>query len=302
MAAPAMTHVGPQDFPEYVVGLQQALQECRTAVQTLQEEVAAVRSTQQQPTAPTWQPGVGEATVGRAKVPKPDFFAGKSDRHLVDTWLFEIEQYFEACGVVGDDRAVTLAGFFLRAPAKVWYRANRASFTTWPVFKAALAKEYKVGNAEQVARERLYTIQQSGSLQAYLTRFRELELEVTDMGERDKRALFIRGLKPHIRELLNVHNPPSLQEAIEMAERIDAGVQFSRRQFDHGSSRTFQGSGHASSAPAPMELGNTEVRGHLRGKPVKSSSSESSVLRCWKCHQAGHLRRNCPAKGNGERH
>ena len=59
------------------------------------------------------------SNLPRIKPVHPGTFTGQHDEMIVDTWLFQMHQYFEACKVE-DDIKVPYASSLLKEDAAVW--------------------------------------------------------------------------------------------------------------------------------------------------------------------------------------
>lgn len=54
---------------------------------------------------------------------KPPMFSGDSSESLeLDTWLFQIEEYFKTIGLIDDEQKMRAAGLTLKGHAASWYR------------------------------------------------------------------------------------------------------------------------------------------------------------------------------------
>ena len=64
-------------------------------------------------------------------------------------------------------------------------------------------------------------MEQRTSVQTYVHDFRELALQIPDLSEAEKLDRFLRGLKPRLQRELAIRDPRTMDEAVNMAERID---------------------------------------------------------------------------------
>lgn len=255
---------------------------------------------------------------------KPDTFDGSKPGNRVDSWLFQINEYFNACGVHNDLERVAYAGAMLRGAASTWWRQRRthaaagvmADVTTWHQFSTELRAQFTIVNAVKVARDELAALKQTGAVQSYAIKFRDITLQIPDITEQEKLDRFVRGLKPRLQRELAIREPATLDDAIRMAERIDV-LDFSWQQRNY---RAASADSHRS-RPEPMELGNIETKAlaaihrtrddtHPRAlqpsleskprapyrKPLTDEDRERlrKAGACFKCRKTGHLARDCP--------
>ena len=78
---------------------------------------------------------------------------------------------------------------------------------------------------------------QTGSVQAYVYKFRELMANIPSMNMDEAYHLFITGLQPHLRQLVGTLVPKNdLEAAIDMAQRSTAygGAQMGRQEIGGG--------------------------------------------------------------------
>lgn len=111
-----------------------------------------------------------------------------------------------------------------------------------------------------MARDKLSTLIQRGPVSKYADKFLKLALAAPDMGEAEKLSQFLQGFKTRICIEVELKDPNSLQEAIRMAERVDAAY-YSR--FDatarlggqvFGSMSARGTTPNLANSPTPMEL------------------------------------------------
>jgi hypothetical protein len=305
--------------PEQLMALMQEIQSFKTQLDQTQAQLA-----QQQHASAT------AAATPRApllKPAKPDTFDGAKPGNRVDSWLFQLTEYFGACGVISGAERVAYAGSMLRGAASTWWRQRRTQaaagamtdITTWDQFCAELRAQFTLINAVKVARDELAALKQTGAVQTYALRFRDITLQIPDITEPEKLDRFTRGLKPRLQRELAIREPANLDDAVRMAERIDV-VDFAWHQ--RASRTTTDYANHQ--RPEPMELGNIETKprsaatavhrfsnsNHPRAlqpnldsktrefnrKPLTSEERERlrKIGACFKCRQTGHTANECP--------
>ena len=297
--------------PEQVLALYQDLQNVKMQL-AQQQQASAAAAAAAAPRAPTLKPA------------KPETFDASKAGNRADNWLFQLNEYFNACNVHNDLERVAYAGAMLRGAAATWWRQRRtyaasgamADITIWSQFCNELRTQFTVINAEKIARDQLAALKQTGAVQSYAIKFRDITIQIPDITDKEKMDRFVRGLKPRLQHELAIHEPPTLDDAIRLAERIDA-VDFSWQQRGYRTPST----DHHHSRPEPMELGYIEtkplpyradadinshsraLRPNLDSKPPAPyrkplTDEDRQRLRkagaCFKCRKTGHLARDCP--------
>mmetsp|Transcript_27406 Transcript_27406/g.59946 ORF Transcript_27406/g.59946 Transcript_27406/m.59946 type:complete len:142 (+) Transcript_27406:2-427(+) len=128
---------------------------------------------------------------------------------------------------------------------------------------------------------------------------------------------YVAGLKPHIRKELELREPKTYEEAVRLAERLDAigkmhtsgyaSYQPAMRNTHHipyASASTSRQSA-ARDGPVPMDLGMIQRVPERKPQSFKPLTfEERQRLRrmnaCFLCRQTGHTKNNCPMRYNQE--
>ncbi len=269
------------------------------------EAVAAVAAAQVAPAVPAQPPAnVHQPAPHILKPEKPSTFSGLKETTRVTVWLFEVVSYFNAVSCHDPSQRIVYAAALLRGPAAVWYRNHKTTverstaqdFTTWDAFSNALINEFHPANYQRVARDKLASLVQRNSVQNYAYQFRLAILDIDNISEEEKIDRFLRGLKPAIQRELELRPPATLQEAISIAERVDAvDYRMSRRQ---GMNNFTPRRPPLNSGPAPMQV--DAITG--RQPYVKLTEAARAQLRaegkCFYCREKGHSAFDCPKKKN----
>ena len=186
----------------------------------------------------------------RVKPSKPTRFNGAlgSDPTV---WLFIFNQYAELSNVALDQRP-KLAATYLDDKAATWWmhlvsqqHNNNADAITWQIFYDGLVTAFKPVNSKKIARNKLAGLKQTHSVQKYNDEFRTICRDIDDISEAEKLDKYVRGLKPTIRERVELSLPTTVNEAMSKAHTIDSISYYARTAYDSGANYTYE--------PAPTQ-------------------------------------------------
>ncbi|KAJ9515263.1 hypothetical protein QJQ45_002393 [Haematococcus lacustris] len=185
--------------------------------------------------------------------------------------------------------------------ASAWYRAikTETSFTSWADFAAALKAAFKTKSDESKARDQLHVSRQKPHQTAvsFATHLRSLYMQIPDMHEGEKLDRFRQGLHPPLRALVDIQNPTSFSQAVEIAVAHDsayrdAGIstavpmQLGAMQYGFTSSRPRHNPASAST-PAPF------TRASHKPLTPEEKAHYNMNNQCTFCREKGHVYRDC---------
>ena len=286
---------------------------------------AMAQGQQAEPAAP--QPSLAVANSLKPKSPEEFDPAKKKD---IDTWLFQVEVYYQLHPQLSDLVKIIDCSSYFRGAAQTWWRhlASSRDITTmtWAAFRAAIQARWQLVNTVRTARDRIANIRQLTSVQDFTQRFLDLKVQIPTMTEEEAIDKYVRGLKPGIRrdleQLMAREGDRTLEELIRYADRTDS-IDFQARRY-------------RPAGPTPMELGaledeeededllyedqyaeedeegssedhqlaavRTQRRAKVKGRrPIRRISPDEVVRRrdnnlCYNCGEAGHQSRICPQR------
>ncbi|KAJ9525206.1 hypothetical protein QJQ45_020746, partial [Haematococcus lacustris] len=169
------------------------------------------------PPAPT----AGTYLIKLSEVPMYD---GRGD---VNTFLFQVADVFSLYPGASEEQKIVSTSERLTGLASAWYRSIRAdttSFFSWHAFASALKAAFKTKSDESKARDQLHLARQKPNQSAvsYATHLRSLYVQIPDMHEGEKLDRFRQGLHPPLRALVDIQNPTSFSQAVEIAVAHDS--------------------------------------------------------------------------------
>jgi hypothetical protein len=139
---------------------------------------------------------MGQHATTHLKPKVPDTFSGDAKLD-VETWLFQMLQYFLACQVMDDARRVVFAGQLLRGNAALWWRSLHENngvdaINTWDAFGEAIKLQFRPVNLLKKARDELNNLAQRDrqSVQDFVTNVRRICLLLPTVTEEEKKHRF----------------------------------------------------------------------------------------------------------------
>ena len=255
-----------------------------------------------------------------------EFYNGHGRPQL---WLNSLTLKFNVLGIVDPIQRKTYAAAYLAGDALQWFMSKYEDLEedyNWGDFKQDIIERFGVFNANHVARSKLATLKQEKSVRIYTSLFMKLLSDIDNMSDYDINFNYIKGLKPHIQEQLEVGSHDvlelTLSELTAKADRLDnirhkfqnssrgharsshsnaASTSHSSSAASSSSSSPSSSSSYSDSSSVPMELNKV--------KHMKLTVEERDRLRklnaCFYCREAGHKTQECPklrrGKGKGKK-
>ncbi|MFQ6649673.1 hypothetical protein Gotur_022897 [Gossypium turneri] len=202
---------------------------------------------------------VSSAALSNEDVPKSKEFTGKRSACDVDNFLWRMEHYFRAKGIVDD-----VVKFY-------------------PEF------------AEEEAWAKLQGITQRGIIGEYVREFRELMLQVANVTDEAVLLAFQKGLKPWVRQEVEQRGVQKLSEAMTVVESV---MKLGQGKDKLGSSKS-DGTGVCEMDHKEDRVnGNGNGDNGGNGKPrvgKKKPKRKRDKLKCFLC-DGPHMLKKCPKK------
>lgn len=283
-------------FAKEISGLRSFVE---SELRALRTEVAEVRTEWDGHKHLAGSCSTGASPYNAIQVPKPSTYNGTRNATEVENFLFGLEQYFEAKGVMDDATRIGSAPTYLREAAQLWWRRKHSdaskgvcSIRTWHDFKRELKKQFSPSNADKEARGRLRRLKQQGHIRDYIREFTTLILEIDDMSDKDSLFYFMDGLKDWAKVELERRGVRTLDAAIAAAESLTDYRKEKNTKEIGGGDEDDQGSEEG-------DLHNSKpIKGGKQDKPQEGKSRRiKPPSPCHICN-GPHWVRDCPRKQN----
>ena len=209
------------------------------------------------------------------------------------TWFELAPTYLRASGMEPESReAVLFLVSHFDYPLTKWFigfkrrsgNDEAGGFLTTSSLTTACMEFHKERDPELTARDRLKSLHQTGSVLQYAHLMEELFLSIPEHPESAKLHDFVFRSKVKIREAVQLPNPTSFVQAVQIAQE---------KESVSGNER----------GPAPMELGQLKESTPKTGiKKIKGPLTEEKkkILKklgaCFYCREQGHIASECPSK------
>ncbi|XP_010519144.1 PREDICTED: uncharacterized protein LOC104798668 [Tarenaya hassleriana] len=160
-------------------------------------------------------------------------FIGSSNSHFkqmemlvfegmnVNAWITRAKRYFDM-GRCSESEKLRLAAMSIDRHVLSWYdyQNGKNPFRDWTDVRARMIKRFgekKIGSPF----DRLLSLRQTGTIEEYLCDFEELLAQVPHTPDPMIDSTFKNGLKPEIKEILQVFRPKGMDEIVDVALSIE---------------------------------------------------------------------------------
>ena len=235
-------NINVPEIQHYVLQIEQQKQMLEQQIKQQQEEIANLRYQhawhyQQQSHVPPRH--IQENWL--KSLAKPDFFNGNTGDDL-DSWLAQVINYVKLSNTPIHS-AAQFASTYLKGPAWKWFSSLTSdqliSITDLDSFVTAITRRFKPLDNQHMARLKLQTLVQSGSVSKFNELFNSLMQQLPKMDPEDCKFQYQQKLKDSIQSALAATVQPhhTLNDIQLMALKLDSTL-FNQRnkQFGNGNS------------------------------------------------------------------
>lgn len=172
------------------------------------------------------------------KAAQPEPFSGEKNR-LVNDWLAAVKRYLMLSGAE-ETKWVAYAVTMLTSTALSWWNSVELSNPeksildySWGEFVDLVRERFVPVDSEAVAMSKMSQWKQTGSVAAYISQFQRFDQLIPKerLDEEMRVQMFIQGLKPECKSIVNMWEPKTLQQVYKMAQKFDNSQRQSHPKF-----------------------------------------------------------------------
>ena len=251
------------------------------------------------------QPGASPAapsvsTIPAVKPPHPPKFRGADKAPRILEWTHQAGQFLKSAGLENSSAGVFHITSYLTDEAAVWWRLYCAdvengrspAVNTWMELKAIMLKRFSEVNRTVAIKDQYSNLRQQGTVRSYISKFRELVVELPNETEWDRVYQFLKGLKPIIQSNTRTHKPRTLEEAMDIADEADRAHFHAQRGGFRASSSSQRPQGNNYNGPRAMDIGAVTLTDQEKQRCIREGL-------CFNCKKPDHAARDCPEKRTG---
>lgn len=272
--------------------LREELKLVATAYQELTRKVERLKKV---PTPPTpEQTESSKRFLGRL-APLTKINGKRTD--LLRNWFEMLPTYLRVSGIDPESRdAVLFTVAHFEPPLTKWFINRKlanggdeaAGFSRISELREACLEFHRERDPERTARDKLKRAYQTGSVLQYAHRLEEIYLSIPEHPEAAKVHDFVFGLKPKIRESVQLLEPKTFSEAVRIAQEKE-----NANSDAQGPSPMDVDLHAATTAPGPKK---PNLKGPLTAERKRLLRKMGA---CFYCRKQGHILSECPEKKTG---
>lgn len=241
------------------------------------------------------------------KAAQPEPFSGEKAR-LVNDWLAAVKRYLMLSGAE-ETKWVAYAVTMLTSTALSWWNSVELSNSEksildyrWSEFVDLVRERFVPVDSEAVAMSKMSQWKQTGNVATYISQFQSFDQLIPKerLHEEMRVQMFIQGLKPECKSIINMWEPKTLQQVYKMAQKFDNSQRQSYPKFNQHTSarvnRTQIIDQQEGTRNNPIIVSNAELQTEEHGEddlnPMNDLNGQRGV--CHYCKSPDHYMNVCP--------
>ena len=247
---------------------------------------------------------VAPTQAANVKPPAPAKFKGMNKEPRILEWTHQAGQFLMSAGLTETVQGVFHITNYLTEDAAVWWRlycqrverGEVGPILNWWTLRILMLEQFTEINRLTTLRDQYDAIKQTGSVQAYVTKFQSVILELPEKSEEDRVHKFLKGLKPQVQVATRTQRPQTLIDAMKVADEADRAIYDSTPRA-RTSAIVTKKAGASGGKAEPMQLGAVSLT------PEDKLRCQQEGL-CYNCMKPGHAARDCRSgkkKGEGKK-
>ncbi|HEX7902506.1 MAG TPA: hypothetical protein VF487_01415 [Chitinophagaceae bacterium] len=258
----------------------------------------------------------------------PPEFKEKPDPIMAETWVKQITKIFDVLGCT-EEQKVPFATFMFRGEADYWWesvkRTHPAALSmSWETFQKLFNDKYFSESIRHMKEVEFIRLEHNNmTVSHYEAKFAELSRFAPHLVENEERMtqMFLRGLKPGIRQYLISHKFSLYSDVVNTAQLLERDNEYGQSR-DHNQDHTGDSShqnndnqwrkkntdksGNHSGGNHGHEYRRSESGGDFKKRRFNNDNTKTSApaatgskggerppVICYKCEK-GHISPNCP--------
>ncbi len=249
------------------------------------------------------------------KLAQPEPFSGEKVR-LINDWLAAVRRYLMLSGVE-ETKWVAYTTTMLTSTALSWWNSVELSNPgksirdySWIEFVNLVRERFVPVDSEAVAMSKMSQWKQTSSVAVYVSQFQSFNQLISKerLDEEMRVQMFIQGLKPESKSIINMWEPKTLQQVYKMAQKFDNSQRQSHPKFSQHTStrinRTRVIEQQEGTRNNPITFNNTQLQTETQLAVSEEGDGEDDLNQmngqngqrgvCHYCKSPGHYLNVCP--------
>lgn len=227
-------------------------------------------------------------------------FDGDTTKHSVNSFLEELEELCFSRNVSEDELFRSAVELF-DGPAKVWYRRIRKKVESWNDLVTALRKDFLSEDSDDDLWETIRNRKQMPDERVviYISAMENLfDRLVTKATNSEKLKIIKKNLLEEYHVHLALRNIVSVDEIVDVCRSLEAAGIIKSEARNFNSSRRNNSTLETNLAYLPTQSTSKKNFSKYNSKHSSNRNEVKEVLelRCYKCKQLGHVKKNCTQK------